>query len=54
MLRLSALDVEDLAIISAQMQVSNGAASTPVVNSPSNTQVDEGVVVRGGFVHLLD
>lgn len=31
--------------ISAQMQVSNGAASTPVVNAPSNTQVDEGVVV---------
>lgn len=27
------------------MQVSNGAASTPVVNSPSNAQVDEGVVV---------
>lgn len=31
--------------ISAQMQVSNGEASTPVVNSPPNAQVDEGVVV---------
>ena len=31
--------------ISAQLQVSNGNASAPVVSSPPATQVDEGVVV---------